>query len=288
VEDKIIKNIRGILAALIAASFTISAQAQAQQDWRSWPSGDRFRVGVGYFSPKLDTAVVVTDDAGTTGTGISFERNLGLDDNKATALIEAQWRFFKRHKISLNYFDLQRSASKNASVTIGVGGEFFDIDLPIQSFFDITAYEISYSYSILFDEKKELHVGAGISLQNLELGIQGTESSPNPGETIISTLNSTAPLPTFNVGFDYAFGDNWIFESSLGWLAVELEFDSSEKLGGSIINAKTGIRWKAFEHTAFYARYQVFDVDVSHDTEVAKFSVNYDYNGPVIGVSVNF
>lgn len=276
-----------MLIVLLAAAQP--AAAQSSNDWENWPTGDRWRIGAGYFAPDLDTAIVVTDTGGNIGTGISFEQNLGLDDSEATGLLNIDWRFFKRHAVSYRYFALDRSATTSGStVTIAIGDEVFDVNLPIQSFFDITAHEVSYSYSLLFDQKKELFVGVGLSLQDLSLGIQGTESSPNPGEIINSTLDSTAPLPTFNVGFDYAFSDKWLFQSRLGWLAVELDLGADEDLSGQIINANAGILWKAFKNVGFFAQYQLFDVDVDFVDRGVLFAIDYDYKGPVLGVSVSF
>ena len=257
-------------------------------DWEDWPTADRWNIGVGYFAPNLDTKLLVTDTDGTVGTGISFEKNLGLDDSQATGLLSVDWRFFKRHGLSYRYFSLDRSATTTSSVSIAIGGEVFDIDLPLQSYFDITAHEIAYSYSLVFDEKMELFLGLGISLQDLALGIQGTESSPIPGEDLSTTLESTAPLPTLNIGFDYAFSDKWIFESRLGWLAVELDLGADEDLSGQIINASAGIMWRAFENVGFFLQYQLFDVDIDYVTADARFAIDYDYNGPVLGVSANF
>ena len=230
----------------------------------------------------------MTDADGNVGTGISFEKNLGLDDSQETILLNADWRFFKRHTLSYRYFDLQRSATTTSSVSIVIGDNVFDISLPIQSYFDITAHEIAYSYSLVFDEKMELFVGLGISVQELALGIQGTESTPIPGDDLSSTLDSTAPLPTLNIGFDYAFSDKWLFQSRLGWLAVELDLGTDEELSGEIINATAGILWKAFENVGFYAQYQLFDVNVDYVDADVRFAIDYDYNGPVLGVSVNF
>jgi len=274
------------LIVLLAASQPVAAQSS--NDWENWPTGDRWRIGAGYFAPDLDTKVVVTDSSGNLGTGISFEQNLGLSDNEGTGMLFVDWRFFKRHAVSYRYFELKRSATTNSSVAIRVGEEVFDVNLPITSFFDITAHEISYSYSLLFDQKKELFLGVGVSIQDLALGIQGTESSPNPGELINSTLDSTAPLPTLNIGFDYAFSDKWIFQSRFGWLAVELDFAADRDLSGEIINANAGILWKAFENVGFFANYQVFDVNVDYVNAGVRFAVDYDYQGPVLGVSVNF
>ena len=270
---------------LIVGLSPIAAQGA---DWEDWPTADRWNIGVGYFVPKLDTKLLVTDADGNVGTGISFEKSLGLDDSQATAMLSVDWRFFKRHTVSYRYFALNRSATTTSSVRVVIGDNEFDINLPIQSYFDITAHEVAYSYSLVFDEKMELFVGLGISLQDLAFGIQGTESSPIPGDDLSATLASTAPLPTLNIGFDYAFSDKWLFQSRFGWLAVELDLGADEDLSGEIINANAGIMWKAFKNVSFFAQYQLFDVNVDYLDESVRFAIDYDYNGPVLGVSVNF
>ena len=222
-------------------------------------------------------------------TRISFEKNLGLDDSKGTGLLGVEWRFFKRHRLRYSYFELNRSSSSDdSSVTIAIGDAVFDISLPIQSFFDISASELAYSYSLVFDERMDLYLGLGISFQDFAAGLQGTASSPNPGEILNENLDTASPLPTLNVGFDYAFNDSWIFQSKLGWLAVEADLGGDEILDGQIINANAGIRWKALRNVGFFAQYQLFDVDVDFNERGAIWSVNYDYLGPLLGVDVIF
>ena len=277
--------------SLITAILLMGASlpAQAQDDWKSWPTGEAWRITAAYFQPKLDTTIVVTDAEGNIGTGISFEKNLGLDETKGTGTVFVDWRFFKRHKLTYNYFQLNRSGtSTEGSVTIGIGDAIFDVELPIQAFFDITANVFSYSYSLLFDEKKDLSVGIGLSVQDLAFGIQGTASSPNPGELLNSELYPTAPLPTLNAGFNYAFNDKWLFESKIGWLEVEADLSNDDLLDGAIKSATVGVRWKAFDNVSFLARYQLLDVDVDFSDQGALYYIDYDYNGPLLGVAVNF
>lgn len=284
-------NIKRQLSILFFALVIASpVAAQKSTDWHSWPTGGRFGISAGLFNPDLDTTIVVTDVNDIVGTGISFENNLGLDDSESTVLVDFDWRFFKRHTVTYRYFDLQRSGSTitGGGVTIKIGDETFDITLPIQSFFDITTNEIAYSYSILFDQKKELYAGLGISIQDLQIGIQGTESFPDPGDIINSRLDTTAPLPTLNFGFNYAFADKWMFKSMLGWLAVELDLGSGEDLSGQIINANVGVEWQAFKNVGFFANYQVYDVDVDYLDKNVRFAVDYDYKGPVLGVTASF
>ena len=282
-------TVSGITQVPVAvALLLLSVIAFAEDEWKTWPTGQQWRIGAAVFVPSLDTQLVVTDSEGVVGTGISFEDNLGLDDNKSTLLVGVDWRFFKRHKISYKYFDLQRDANAESSVAISIGGEVIDVTLPIQSFFDISANELSYSFSLLFDERKDLYLGLGLSVQDLALGIRGTASSPNPGEIVNSRLSTTAPLPTLNAGFNYAFSDKWMFVSQLGWLAVEADLGTDEELEGQIINANIGIEWLAFKHAGFFAKYQVFDVDVDISDGDSIFAVNYDYQGPLIGVNLTF
>ncbi|NCF14382.1 MAG: hypothetical protein GWP62_03675 [Gammaproteobacteria bacterium] len=275
-----------VLSLLLIMAGSASAQ---DDDWRDWPTGGRLSIGLAYFSPDLDTRIVVTDEDLNVGAGISFEQSLGLDDNKSTIMPGVNWRMFKRHELDYRYFELNRSATVSRStVTISVGDNFYDVTLPIQSFFDISAHEIAYSYSVLLDERKRLYVGLGISLQDLALGIQGTASSPNPGEPLSTNLASTAPLPTVNIGFEYAFTDKWLFLTRLGWFGVDASFDSGEDLSGEIISANAGIKWDTFENVSFFLAYQLFDVDVDYLDQNVRYAITYNYAGPVLGVAVNF
>ena len=123
--------------SLLAISTLVASPVAAQSsgDWQSWPTGGRWSIGAGYFTPDLDTQIVVTDENQIIGTGINFEQNLGLDDSKGTGLLFIDWRMFKHHSLQYRYFQLNRSATTGSgSVAIAIGEEVFDITLPIQSF----------------------------------------------------------------------------------------------------------------------------------------------------------
>ena len=69
---------------------------------------------------------------------------------------------------------------------------------------------------------------------------------------------------------------------------MEADLATDESLSGEIINANLGVSWHAFEHVGFFARYQLFDVDVDYLDEGDLFAIDYDYRGPVLGVDVRF
>jgi hypothetical protein len=256
-------------------------------DFKSWPTFDRIRVGASLFFPNLKTQVRASDKQGLAGTEIEFERDLGLADSKSTGLAFLEWRMFKRHTLGLNYFSLERSGSQISSVVINFDGQQFATTAPIQAFFDITAIELNYRYSILLDARKDWYVGIGLAAQELGFGLQGT-SAAAPGTIITETVKATAPLPTLATGFKYAFNDKWLLAANVGYFAVDLDLDDNEQFDGSVWNSSIGVRWQAFKHVAFDLAYTDFRVDVDYEKRDLLANVDYEYHGPTLGLSVNF
>jgi hypothetical protein len=262
-----------------------SAGAKELPEWRSWPLGDRFGIGVGAFHPNIKTEVraVSTGDI-NPGAAIGFERDLGMKDSTTRPLATANWRFAKRHTLEFNYFDLDRSGDTISTVNIKFGDEVISVGLPVESYFDIQTIELSYAYSIFFDQKKDLSVGLGISFQDIQTGIRSNDS----GQIITEDLDISVPLPTLNLRFQYAFTHKWIGYIGLGWLAVEADLGDKENLDGSIWNSSAGIRYKAFENFGVSFIYSIFDLDVDYQKRDLAGFIDYKYHGPVLGVEYFF
>ncbi len=261
------------------------AYAQGEPDWRSWPMGERFAVNVGSFFANLDTKVRLDASDGSLGTGIDFEQDLGLDDTQTRIMAGAYWRFFKRHRLDVSYFDLDRSGDSSSTVNISFGDEVFQADLPINAFLDIEVFNLGYSYSILFDEKKELAVGLALSFQDLTAGLQGTVQG-QPLE-VSETSSVLAPLPTFTGRFSYAITPKWIVDTNIGYFTIEVD-SGGDELSGDIIAGNAGVRWQLLKHFHLGLLYQFFHVDVNTKGETKQLSVEYDYFGPVLFAGWSF
>jgi hypothetical protein len=272
-------------AAIIFLLITAPVTAKEEPEWRNWPLGERFAISVGAFKPNIKTEVraVSTGDI-NPGAAVSFERDLGMSDSETRPVVSAKWRFARRHSLGLMYFELDRSGDTISQVNIKFGDETISVGLPVESYFDVNAIELQYSYSILFDEKKDLSVGFGVSFQDIETGIRSNDN----GTIISEEIDFLAPLPTINARFEYAFTDKWIGLIGLGWLAVEAELGSKEDLEGSIWNSSAGIRYKAFDNVSFALIYSVFDLDIDYRKRDLAGFIDYRYNGPVLGVEFLF
>jgi hypothetical protein len=286
-------------AAILVASISMSAVAKEKPEWRSWPLGDRMVVGVGYYMPKLRTEAVVSDSNGNLGALISFEDTLGLSDNESTPIAFVGWRISKRNYLAMNYFKLNRSATQESTIDIAVANpipppDFLteSVTLPLSAVFDIKSFDITYAFSPIFTEKHNLGLGIGLALQKFDFGYQASENcNVQPacndfGEP--RTAKASAPLPTFKVVYQYAINDKWLIDTHIGYFALELEFDSKEKIGGRIWNASAAVRWNTWDHAGFNLSYKYFDVDLDYQKRDLVAVANYDYRGFLVGIHAYF
>ena len=270
----------------IVVFFLLSASAVAQDenDWRSWTLVDHFTISFDAMFPTLDTRVRVDASDASPGTVIIFEQNLGMSDTESLPAIGLSWRFAKKHQLGFKAFRLDRSGSEITTSEIRIGDKVFTVDLPISSFFDMQIVSFDYNYSLILDERKELAVGIGLSVQDLAFGIIG-----NKDLGVIETDSSvTAPIPTFGIKGGYAFTDKWVGKMGFGFLSFDLALSAEKQLDGEVLNGYASIQHNTFEHVYFGLSYQYFDVRVNWDENGLHTSVGYEYQGPVISVMATF
>lgn len=275
--------IRAFVCVMAMSIVSVSAFAQ-DDDWASWPLGEKFSIGVNAFFPSLDTTVRLDSSNGDPGTYISFEQNLGMQDTESLPSYVADWRFAKRHNITLGHYNLDRSGSSITSSEIRFGDNVYEVDLPISSYLDTDVISLAYSYSLLFDEKKRLALSLGLSVQEVSMGLQGDSGLG----VLTETSGVTAPLPTIGISGGYAFTDKLTFRGGIGVFAFQLSYDDDKELDGKTSTAIVGLFHRTFEHVQFGIAYNYFDVDVEF-TDVGRLSeLDYTYHGPLINVSAIF
>jgi hypothetical protein len=165
--------IPGILLTVLLGWVPAYSDDNPEDDWEEDPTGDRFGIAVGAFFPKLDTVIRVDDADGNLGTTIDFETSLGMDKSNNLPTIRGYYRFNEKHRINFGYFDLERSGLGVSDVEIRFGDVTFPANLPLNSFFDIEVFDLSYGYTLIHTEKWDLEASVGLSLQKIGIGIQG-------------------------------------------------------------------------------------------------------------------
>ena len=259
------------------------ATAQVENDWQSWPLADHFTVSLNAMFPNLDTRVRLDASDGSTGTTIDFEQNLGMSDTETLPGINLGWRFAKKHQLNLTSFKLDRSGSQVTTTEIRFGDETFPVDLPISSFMDMKVTSIHYSYSPIFDERKEVALNLGLSVQDITFGLLGNVLGIIEVESGI-----TAPVPTIGLDAKYVFTDKWNGRIGFGALSFDLAVSDENELSGEVFNGYATIQHNTFEHVYFGLSLTYFEVRVNWNENNLNNSVGYEYYGPVLTVTAAF
>lgn len=263
----------------------VPAISSARNDeWHDWPLGDEIAITANAFFPSLDTTVRVDASDGTPGTFISLEQNLGLSETETLPSFGFTWRFAKKHSLGLGYFSLNRSGSTITTTEIRFADEIFQVDLPVSTFFDTDVLNVGYAYSLIFDEKKELALIAGLSIQDITFGLRS-----DAGLGLIQAESDvTAPLPAFGISGGYAFTEDWTVRGHLGFFSMSLALNDEEDLQGQIVDAALGIFHHTFDHVHIGINYSYFDVTADFRDKNSFNSIDYRYHGPMITVSAVF
>ncbi len=150
---------------------------------------------------------------------------------------------------------------------------------------DIEVFNLGYSYSILFDEKKELAFGLALSFQDIATGLKGT--GVLAGFNVSESSSVLAPLPTFTGRFAYAITPKWIVDTNIGYFTIEVD-SGGDELSGDVIAANAGVKWQLLKHFHLGLLYQWFRVDVNTKDEAKQLTVEYKYKGPVLYLGTSF
>src|SRR5262245_31648278 len=110
---------------MAAAALLAAAPLAAADDGRG-PLDQKVNVSLGGFFMNLDTDVRLDGTAGR-GDDINWESEFGLPDQNRFR-IDAFWRFAKRHKARLMYFQNNRSGSKTLDRDITFGDTTFPVN----------------------------------------------------------------------------------------------------------------------------------------------------------------
>ncbi len=222
----------------------------------------------GYFFANSDSTIRI--DGATFGTEFDVEDVLGLDENIDSYDVGVKWRFFDRHSISVNYFDLTREKSTALNATITVGDKTFLINDVINTEFKWNTAAAFYTWSFLQTNKYEVGatIGAHITTGKFSLA----SLALNLGQ--VETKSLTLPLPTIGLTGAYAFTPKLILTSGAGLFALKID-----DIKGSQMNFDLDLEYNAWKYIGFGIGYNFYRLDVNVDEDDSIWEAKYQYHG---------
>ncbi|MEE4281706.1 MAG: MipA/OmpV family protein, partial [Pseudomonadales bacterium] len=150
---------------------------------------DRFEFRVGAFRNSIDSTVSYADPDGSRGSRIDIEDELNAQGQATVLQLEGIYRIGHFHRVQFNYLKLERDGLKTLSKDISFGAADYTTGSIIESELETEIAQLSYGYSILRDDQKELGVSAGLHYAGIETQI----ASPDTGT--VESSNSHTLLP---------------------------------------------------------------------------------------------
>lgn len=247
-------------ALIVSAAALIRVSAAEAQE--RGPLTDRFSIDAGMYSMDSDTTIRADSiDGIDVGSTLDLEDTFGFDEEMVFRL-EGIWRFHKRHKLRLMYFDSKRTAHESIEQPISFAGEDFSIGLEVRTDFNFQILELAYEYAFLRRETYE--IGASLGIHNVDFTTALTATLSTPGSSLTETLRgevqTDAPLPVIGLRGNWNFAGNFYLQAHAQYFQLKYEgYD------GSLTDLQAGVLWQFSRHVGAGIAYNLFDTDVDID-----------------------
>jgi len=230
----------GVAVALALALMAVPQPAAAQSKYG--PLFDKFAFKVAGSFAGLTTEIRVDSETLGTGTKLNFEDDLNLDSNKVIPTFGFDWQIARKHKLSLRYQDINRSATSQSLTEIRWGDQIIPIDSNINLGYDIKQTFLDYAYYPWVNEKWAAGFGIGVRVMEVKASLTYTDEEHDiTGST---EAKGSGPLPYLYFEYRRMLSDRWRFQTGLGWLSVTVgDISGSQWVSRASFEYLLGERW---------------------------------------------
>jgi hypothetical protein len=270
-----------LFSAVLLAPWTVGsayAQATAAEAIPSHPAlSSRFVFELGGFYSRSSTQASLGPSSGGTGVIVDFENTLGLDDRNLSAIGGFLWRMTDHWRLEVDYFSLNRSATRTLSSQIEWGDlGVIPAGTSVTSSYDFSDIRVSAGYSFFKRRDKELGVGIGLHVAGIDASVQASGGSAESSDV-------TAPLPVLNLYGAFALTNEWAVRFRLDWLSLNYDIYS-----GDLRNTSIDVLYQPFRNVGFGLGVRSFVLDVEIDDDKWRGKARTTFTGPTLFMSVTF
>jgi len=250
---------------------------QPRESQRAGPRQPRFEFRVGAFVDSVNSKIVRESSAGVPGTVVDLEEILGLEDTSTVMQLDAIFRIGNFHRIEVGYFEMSRSGLATLSDSLTFGEQTFAESVDVTSSFETKLLRVSYAYSLMNDDQKELGVMAGVHYPQFNTLIE----APDTGQREFS--NSATPLPVIGLHGSIRLGQKLVLGARLQ--AFRMHFDRYE---GTLNYGTLDLQWNLGEKLSLGLGYNFygFNLETKENKSAGKLEVRHQ--GPVLFASMGF
>jgi len=267
-------------AVLWLAMLVLSALPTAYAQTGAIPSHpaltDKFSFELGGYYSKSSTQASFGPSTGGVGVIVDFEETLGLEDRNLSAIGGFLWRITDRWRLEVDYFSLNRNATRTLAADVTWGNQTFTAGSTVDSKYDFSDIRVSGGYSFFKRPDKELGVGVGLHVAGIKTSLQSSGLGAEATDV-------TAPLPVLNLYGIFALTSEWAVRFRMDWLSLNYDAYS-----GDLRSTAIDVLYRPFRNVGFGLGLRTFVLDVEIDETDWRGRARTTYTGPTAFVTVSF
>jgi hypothetical protein len=208
---------------------------------------------------------------------LGLEKNLGLQQQSAFFSGAFLYRFTPSSGIYLNYYGFNRSHLYITDQDYIWGSDTIPAGTKAEVYFKTQVISAGYILSILKDPESFLGMYFNLYVMPISLGVNSDLNIRN------SNLSTIVPLP--NIGLIAMFTlTKWlVLSGNIGFFSLY-----TKTFGGNINDLNISVMFKVTQWLNINLNYQKFFVHVLFPDQWINTSVNYDFQGPAVGITLKF
>jgi hypothetical protein len=203
-----------VLSALIA----LLAQRAHADDYLS-PTDERLRVSLGAMHVSTATRVRANSSSGMPGTEVTGEKEFGLEKSDFEPKFQAIVRVASRHRLSFDYFTLDRSGNAIVGATPIVFRDVtFQPNDPMQTKLSLRTFGITYEYSFWHSEQLEIAGTFGVHPTEISASVRVQTQTAH----IYQTENQAGPVPILGMDASWVVSKRFYLDGRAQYLKVHI------------------------------------------------------------------
>ena len=239
---------------------------------------ERVSLSVGAFVTDRDTNARLDSETLGLGTVINFEDDLGLSSSGTVARADALYRFSRRHRLDIAYFDLSRSATALIDEELQFGDEVFAIDTQINAEFGLQIFKLAYNWAFIARDKGSLALSAGlftaITDARLREDLTGLDAE---------SRDIAVPLPVVGLRGEYEFASRWSLRGSVEYFGLEIA-----DIRGRLLDFQVGVDYHFTDRFAVGVAYNDVALDVTSENADLLGKLDWTYGGALLYFRADF
>lgn len=235
------------------------------------------RISGGFVFSKIQTSIFFTGPDNLLTLRLGLENNLGLTESKTFYSGSVLTRLTPRSGLFGSYYRIHRRKIYTLQNDLPYLEEIIPDGTQIDVYFNTNVFNVGYVLTFFSDKKSFLGGYFNVYLMNIKTGVssQGVELNEN--------LHFLAPLPSFGLVADFIIAPWFGLRGNVSLFYLCLN-EYQEKVNDASLMAD----FRLAKWLYVYGGYKLFGVYVSKEVNGFEAAVEYDTNGPSVGVMLKF